>query len=106
DLGKGKGYAVKGFLSPAESYFVILNRTTVLWAPQKATAAAVLARMGPGRPATFKVKGFAQALKKIDGKQAVQAVGVEEMIFDRQSGGPRGPVKTSTLGEKGFKALH
>jgi hypothetical protein len=109
DLGKGKAYEVKGFLSPSESYFAILNRTTVLWAPQKATATAILARVRSGGPATFKVKGFAQALKKIDGKQTVQAVGVEEMVFDSRRTYEKGKpatVKHITLGEKGFKALH
>src|SRR5262249_11709029 len=105
DAGKAKAYEVKGFLSPGQSYFAVLNKTTVMWAPRKVTIESALARVAPGRPASFTVKAFAQALKKIDGKQAIQAVGVEEMIFDvrHEFSKGKGPAKRTyiTLGDKG-----
>jgi hypothetical protein len=110
DAGKGKAYEVKGFLSPGESYFAVLNKTTVMWAPRKATIEATLSRVAPGKPATFKVRSFGQALKKIDGKQAIQAVGVEEMVFDTRHEFSKGKgaakVTHITLGDKGIKQIH
>jgi hypothetical protein len=107
DLGKKKAYALERVFGPVTSYAALLQADTVMWCVQKQMMTDALSRAG--KPAKWKLKSFAEAVKKIDGKQALQSVGVREMIVNasyRQQKGAPAQRTLESLGDNGFSGFH